>query len=74
MCKFVHIFCTNENPSGSCQPFSNSIHIYDETMQPTDVRLHIGLPEVTPQITAGIYAIACIRMFVQIVLHKLKYG
>ena len=31
MCKFVYIFCTDENPFGSCQPCSNNIHItYDD--------------------------------------------
>ena len=31
MCKFVHIFRTDENPFGSCQPCSNNIHItYDD--------------------------------------------
>ena len=31
VCKFVPIFRTDENPSGSCQPCSNNIHItYDD--------------------------------------------
>ena len=46
MCKFVYIFRTDENLSGSCQPLSINIHICDETVQPTHVRLHIGLPVI----------------------------
>ena len=38
----MYIFRTDENASGGCPPFSNNMHMYDETVQPTVVRLHIG--------------------------------
>ena len=60
MCKFVYIFRTDENPSGSCQPYSNNIHImfYDDNMyvQPTDVQLQVGLLWFCIKINVGQYS------------------